>query len=279
MAGSARGGHRRDRGRRRRRRAAAAARARPARGVPRRARARRGPGPRLADRRRRRFELLVPARARDERYVLRRPPRPPLPPSAHDMVREARLQLALAPHGIRLPPILAVCDDETVIGVPFYVMRYLDGVVVLDALPPGLEPPPARRAARPGARRRARGDPRGRRHRPRPCCVRSSRELPRAPGAAVLAALGDQRDARDSRRRRGRSRACAPAARSASRHGRPRRLPPRESHRRARASPTASRRFSTGRWGRSATRAPISGTSSRRTPSPAAGAARSASPR
>ena len=80
-----------------------------------------------------------------ERYVLRRPPRPPLPPSAHDMVREARLQLALAPHGIRLAPILAVCDDETVLGVPFYVMSFLDGHVVTDALPPGLEEPEARR--------------------------------------------------------------------------------------------------------------------------------------
>ena len=66
----------------------------------------------------------------DERYVLRRPPRPPLPPSAHDMVREARLQLALAPHGIRLPPILAVCEDDSVLGVPFYLMRFLDGYVV-----------------------------------------------------------------------------------------------------------------------------------------------------
>jgi aminoglycoside phosphotransferase (APT) family kinase protein len=82
----------------------------------------------------------------DERYVLRRPPRPPLPPSAHDMVREARLQLALAPHGIRLPPILAVCEDESVLGVPFYVMRYLDGFVVSSELPPGLEDPAARRA-------------------------------------------------------------------------------------------------------------------------------------
>jgi aminoglycoside phosphotransferase (APT) family kinase protein len=75
----------------------------------------------------------------DQRLVLRRPPRPPLPPSAHDMVREARLQLALAPQGIRLPPIVAVCDDEDVIGAPFYVMRYLDGHVITDALPPGLE--------------------------------------------------------------------------------------------------------------------------------------------
>ena len=81
----------------------------------------------------------------DDRFVLRRPPRPPLPPSAHDMVREARLQLALAPQGIRLPPILAVCEDEDVLGVPFYVMAYLDGHVVTDELPPGLEEPDARR--------------------------------------------------------------------------------------------------------------------------------------
>ncbi len=81
----------------------------------------------------------------DARFVLRRPPRPPLPPSAHDMVREARLQLALAPHGIRLPRIRAVCDDERVIGVPFYVMDYLDGHVVTRDLVPGLESGAARR--------------------------------------------------------------------------------------------------------------------------------------
>ncbi len=80
----------------------------------------------------------------DARYVLRRPPRPPLPPSAHDMVREARLQLALASQGIRLPPIVAVCEDQSVLGLPFYVMRFLDGHVITDRLPPGLEDPAAR---------------------------------------------------------------------------------------------------------------------------------------
>jgi len=72
------------------------------------------------------------------RYVLRRPPRPPLPPSAHDMVREAKLQLALAPLGIRVPSILAVCEHESVLGVPFYVMDYLEGDVISTSLPPGL---------------------------------------------------------------------------------------------------------------------------------------------
>ena len=81
-----------------------------------------------------------------DRYVLRRPPRPPLPPSAHDMVREAGLQLAVREGGFeRLPEIVAVCEDDEVLGVPFYVMRYLDGHVVTQALPPGLETPAARR--------------------------------------------------------------------------------------------------------------------------------------
>jgi aminoglycoside phosphotransferase (APT) family kinase protein len=53
------------------------------------------------------------------------------------MVREARLQLALAPQGIRLPTIRAVGDDESVLGVPFYVMDFLDGHVITDELPPG----------------------------------------------------------------------------------------------------------------------------------------------
>ena len=74
------------------------------------------------------------------RFVLRRPPRPPLPPSAHDVVREARLQLALREAGFeRLPTIVAVGEDESVLGVPFYVMTYLDGHVPTNELPPGLE--------------------------------------------------------------------------------------------------------------------------------------------
>ncbi|MGI8887093.1 MAG: phosphotransferase family protein [Gaiellaceae bacterium] len=80
-----------------------------------------------------------------DRYVLRRPPRPPLPPSAHDVVREARLQLALREAGFsRLPTILAVAEDESILGVPFYVMEYLEGHVVADELVPGLEAEPQR---------------------------------------------------------------------------------------------------------------------------------------
>jgi len=82
-----------------------------------------------------------------ERFVLRRPPRPPLPPSAHDMVREAGLQNAIRAAGFgRLAEIVAVCEDESVLGVPFYVMRFLEGHVITEELPPGLESESARRA-------------------------------------------------------------------------------------------------------------------------------------
>jgi aminoglycoside phosphotransferase (APT) family kinase protein len=79
------------------------------------------------------------------RYVLRRPPRPPLPPTAHDVVRESGLQLALEPLGIRVPHIRAVCEDDSLLGVPFYVMDYIDGHVVTTALPPPLDHDPEAR--------------------------------------------------------------------------------------------------------------------------------------
>ncbi|MBA3842937.1 MAG: phosphotransferase family protein [Actinobacteria bacterium] len=83
----------------------------------------------------------------DERFVLRRPPRPPLLPSAHDMVREAGLQNAMREAGFgRLAEIVAVCADESVLGVPFYVMRFLAGDVITTELPSGLETEAARRS-------------------------------------------------------------------------------------------------------------------------------------
>ena len=76
--------------------------------------------------------------------VLRRPPRGPLPPSAHDVLREARLLGALDPTPVRAPAVLAVCDDESVIGAPFYVMEEVDGEVITDSMPDGLDTPPER---------------------------------------------------------------------------------------------------------------------------------------
>src|SRR3954447_3684118 len=66
------------------------------------------------------------------RVVLRRPPPPPLPPSAHDMVREARVQVAIAGSDVPVARVIAVCEDEAVLGVPFYLMEEVIGVVVHD---------------------------------------------------------------------------------------------------------------------------------------------------
>ncbi|HXF30527.1 MAG TPA: phosphotransferase family protein [Solirubrobacterales bacterium] len=72
------------------------------------------------------------------RVVLRRPPRGPLPPSAHDVVREARLLNALRPHGTPVPKVLGTCEDESVIGAPFYVMEWVDGHVLTETMPANL---------------------------------------------------------------------------------------------------------------------------------------------
>jgi aminoglycoside phosphotransferase (APT) family kinase protein len=76
--------------------------------------------------------------------VLRRPPRGPLPPSAHDVLREARLLRALGPTPVRTPSVLAVCADTDVIGAPFYVMEQVHGAVITDSLPAPLENPAER---------------------------------------------------------------------------------------------------------------------------------------
>ncbi|HEX3693263.1 MAG TPA: phosphotransferase family protein [Solirubrobacteraceae bacterium] len=81
----------------------------------------------------------------DAQVVLRRPPRGPLPPSAHDVLREARLLRALKPTDARVPQVLAVCDDEKVIGCPFYVMAFVPGEVIVWQTPPALDTPEQRR--------------------------------------------------------------------------------------------------------------------------------------
>jgi aminoglycoside phosphotransferase (APT) family kinase protein len=77
--------------------------------------------------------------------VLRRPPRPPLPPSAHDVLREARLLTALRDTPARVPDVLAVCDDPATIGAPFYVMERIEGDVIVSSIPPALDTPAERR--------------------------------------------------------------------------------------------------------------------------------------
>ena len=79
-----------------------------------------------------------------ERFVLRRPPPPPLPPSAHDMVRESTVVAGLHRAGARVPRVLAVCVEESLLGVPFYLMTLADGAPLDTALPAAIDAPSER---------------------------------------------------------------------------------------------------------------------------------------
>jgi aminoglycoside phosphotransferase (APT) family kinase protein len=81
----------------------------------------------------------------DSEVVLRRPPRPPLPPSAHDVLREARLLKALEGTRARVPKVLAVGEDVDGIGSPFYVMEFVQGDVITTDIPEALDSPEQRR--------------------------------------------------------------------------------------------------------------------------------------
>ena len=62
--------------------------------------------------------------------VLRRPPLGHVLPTAHDMNREYRVLSALSGTAVPVPQPLAICQDADVIGAPFYLMRFVDGLIL-----------------------------------------------------------------------------------------------------------------------------------------------------
>jgi aminoglycoside phosphotransferase (APT) family kinase protein len=77
-------------------------------------------------------------------WILRRPPRVPLAPTAHDMVREARLLRVLAGTAVPVPRLVAACPDPDVIGAPFHLTERLEGCVIRDRVPDAFLAPDAR---------------------------------------------------------------------------------------------------------------------------------------
>jgi aminoglycoside phosphotransferase (APT) family kinase protein len=73
-------------------------------------------------------------------WVLRRPPRGPLLPTAHDVLREYRVLAALQDTSVPVPRVYASCDDSGYIGAPFYLMEYMNGKVIRSGLVPSAEP-------------------------------------------------------------------------------------------------------------------------------------------
>lgn len=67
-----------------------------------------------------------------ERFVVRRPPLGHVLASAHDMGREHKIIAALQTTPVPVAPALGFCDDNSVNGAPFYVMKFVDGLVIRD---------------------------------------------------------------------------------------------------------------------------------------------------
>ncbi len=78
------------------------------------------------------------------RFVLRRPPLAQVLATAHDMAREHRIISAVGRTNVPVPPALGVCTDDAVNGAPFYVMGFVDGVV-LDSVERAADLPRERR--------------------------------------------------------------------------------------------------------------------------------------
>lgn len=74
------------------------------------------------------------------RFVMRKKPPGKLLKSAHQVDREFRVMRALAASDVPVPRMIALCEDESVIGTAFYVMEYLEGRIFRDPQMPGSSP-------------------------------------------------------------------------------------------------------------------------------------------
>lgn len=79
-------------------------------------------------------------------FVLRRPPLGHVLESAHDMGREYRILRAIGQTGVPVPATFGLCTEPAVNGVPFYVMGYVDGVVLQGPEEAAMLPAPARQS-------------------------------------------------------------------------------------------------------------------------------------
>ena len=75
----------------------------------------------------------------DKEYVLRRPPFGANIKSAHDMGREYRVLSALKPIYEQVPQPVHYCEDESVIGAPFYLMERVQGIILRNKPPQGMD--------------------------------------------------------------------------------------------------------------------------------------------
>ncbi len=76
--------------------------------------------------------------AGSKEYVLRKPPYGANIKSAHDMGREYKVLSLLEPVYAKIPKPITYCDDETILGSPFYLMERVKGIILRNKVPKGL---------------------------------------------------------------------------------------------------------------------------------------------
>jgi aminoglycoside phosphotransferase (APT) family kinase protein len=70
-----------------------------------------------------------------QEFVLRRPPVGPVARTAHDMPREYKLLAVIHPRFPLAPKPVLLCEDSSIIGVPFYLMERRRGFIVRQKVP------------------------------------------------------------------------------------------------------------------------------------------------
>jgi aminoglycoside phosphotransferase (APT) family kinase protein len=92
--------------------------------------------------------LTFLVRRGEQEWVLRRPPRGDILPGTHEMHREYAVMDALSASGsaVPVPRPVELCRDPSYLGAPFYLMSYVDGVVIRGEIPPPFDVPEHRRA-------------------------------------------------------------------------------------------------------------------------------------
>lgn len=78
-------------------------------------------------------------RVGEREIVLRRPPFGSTVKTAHDMGREYRILSKLRDVYPKVPRTLLYCEDDAVLGAPFYVMERVKGIILRAAPPAGLD--------------------------------------------------------------------------------------------------------------------------------------------
>ncbi|MCW5829791.1 MAG: phosphotransferase family protein [Deltaproteobacteria bacterium] len=87
------------------------------------------------------FAALTPGR----NYVIRKKPPGKLEKSAHAVEREYRIITALQSSGVPVPRTFALCEDNSVIGTPFFVMEAVQGRIFRNPAMPEVAAPEERR--------------------------------------------------------------------------------------------------------------------------------------